>query len=70
MGWQLSPNVPEFVVSPASLSRQFVEQGLSLLEVCGVKALGEPAVDGCQQLACCFPLALLLPQPAQAHGRS
>src|SRR5262249_9730366 len=34
----------------------------------GVKALGEPAIDWCQQLAGLDVLALLLPQARQAHG--
>src|SRR6266446_2786852 len=49
-------------------SRQGVQQRLRLLQVGGVKALGEPAVDRDQQLAGFVPLALALPQPAQAHG--
>ena len=41
---------------------------LGLLEIGGVKALGEPAVDRRQQLVGLGALALLLPQPTQAHG--
>ena len=44
------------------------QQRLRLLQVSGVKALGEPAVDRCQQRTGFGALALLLPQPAQAHG--
>src|SRR5262245_9784739 len=44
------------------------EQHLRVHQVGRVKALGEPAVDRCQQLAGLGPLALLLPQPCQAHG--
>ena len=33
----------------------------------GVKAFGEPPVDGCQQRPGFRTLALLLPQPRQAH---
>src|SRR5262245_1115507 len=40
-----------------------------LLQVGGVKALREPVVDRRQQFARLDPLALLLPQPRQAHGR-
>jgi hypothetical protein len=35
-----------------------VEQRLGVLEVGRVEALGEPAVDRCQQLVCVLPLAL------------
>jgi hypothetical protein len=52
------------------LSPQLCQQCLGLLEVGGVKALGEPAVDRREQLARCVPLALLLPQSAQARGRA
>ena len=38
--------VPEAHV--AELSRERLQQGLGLLEVGGVKALGEPAVDRCE----------------------
>jgi hypothetical protein len=44
------------------------QQRLGLLQVGGVKALGEPAVDRRQQLARFGALALLLPQAAQADG--
>jgi hypothetical protein len=37
--------------------------------VAGVKALGEPAADQCQQLPGLGAFALLLPQAAQAHRR-
>ena len=49
--------------------RQCLQQRLGLLEVRGVKALGEPAVDRCQQRMGFGALALLLPQATQAHGR-
>ena len=42
--------------------------GPGFLEVSGVKTLGAPAVDRCQQLPGLSALALLLPQVAQAHG--
>jgi hypothetical protein len=45
----------------ASLSRQFLQQRLSLLQVSGVKALGKPAVDRRQQVMGFRALALLLP---------
>ncbi len=43
------------------------QQRLRLLQVSGVKALGEPTVDRRQQLAGLVPLALALPQPTQTH---
>ena len=51
-----------------TISPQLLQQRLGLLEVGGVKALGEPAVDWGQQLASLRALALLLPQAAQTHG--
>src|SRR5262245_32274235 len=45
-----------------------VEQRLGLLQVRSLKALGEPAVDRCQQLASRHEPALLLPQASEAHG--
>src|SRR5262244_2669940 len=48
---------------------QLRQQGLRLLEVCRVKALGEPAIDRGQELARILPLALVLPQSAQTHRR-
>ena len=50
--------------------RQHLQQCLGLLQIGGVKALGEPGVDRCQQLTGFDALALLLPQPTQAHGGS
>src|SRR5262245_43659463 len=55
-------------VSAGVTLRQGVQQRLGLLEVGGVKALGEPAVDRRQQRARFVPLALLLPQAAEAHS--
>src|SRR5712692_509750 len=49
-------------------SRQRLQQRLGLLQVGRVKAFREPAVDRGQQRACLGPLALVLPQPRQAHG--
>ena len=43
---------------------------MSLPEIGSVKALGEPVVGGSQQVVRCLPLALLLPQVAQAHRRA
>src|SRR5688572_14778393 len=50
------------------LPSQFLQQRLGVLQVGGIKALGEPAVDRCKQLPSLGLLALLLPQATQAHG--
>jgi hypothetical protein len=55
-------------VSSSIALPQGVQQRLGLLEVGGIKALGEPAVDGCQQLIGLCALALVLPQAGQAGG--
>jgi Binding-prot-dependent transport system membrane comp, N-term/Binding-protein-dependent transport system inner membrane component len=64
-----SGHSPAKACSVAGTLREFLQQRLRLLEVCRVKALGKPAVDGGQQLAGFSPLTLALPQPAQAQGR-
>jgi hypothetical protein len=43
-------------------SGQLFKQRLGLLQVGGVKAFGEPAVDGLDQVSGFIPFALLLPQ--------
>jgi hypothetical protein len=48
---------------------QFGQQGFGLPQVGGVKPVDKPAINICQERAGLVPLALLLPQPAQAHGR-
>jgi hypothetical protein len=55
-------------VSTGVALRQRLQQCLRLLQVSGVKALGEPAVDRREQLVGLTAFALLLPQPAQARG--
>src|SRR5262249_3541599 len=45
------------------------EHRLGLLQICCLKALGEPAVDRRQELPRLLPLTLALPQLAQAHCR-
>jgi len=55
-------------VSTSVALRQRVQQCLRFLQVEGVKALGEPAVDRRQQLVGFRPPALLLPQARQAHS--
>jgi hypothetical protein len=49
-------------------SYEFFQQRPSLLEVRGVKALGEPAVDRRQQFVGFRTPVLLLPQARQAHS--
>src|SRR6516165_9163115 len=58
------------IVCPLVGSRQLVEQPLRFFQVGGVEALGEPAVDGRQQLARLALPALLPPQPGEARGRA
>src|SRR5262245_42497432 len=63
------PGVSRSKGMPAGVTlRQGVQQRLGLLEVGGVKALGEPAVDRCEQIVGVGAPALLLPQARQAHG--
>jgi hypothetical protein len=47
---------------------QFLQQLLGVLQVGRIKALGEPAVDRCQEIVSGFSLALLLPQATEAQG--
>jgi hypothetical protein len=47
--------------------RQFVEHCLGLLQVQGVKALAEPAVDRNEKLSGFVSLSLIAPQPCHAH---
>ena len=50
------------------IERLSAEQRLGLLEIGRVKALSEPTIDRREQLARFGPLALLLPQTAQAQA--
>src|SRR6185436_10698842 len=50
------------------LAPEFLQQRFRLLQVGGVKALGEPAVDRRQQRAGFSVLVLLLPEARQARG--
>ena len=50
-------------------SRQFVEQHLCVLQIGGVEALGEPAVNGRQQLARFGPPALFGPQLGEGSSQ-
>jgi hypothetical protein len=54
-------------VSAGVALRQRRQQCLGLLQVGGVKALGEPAVERRQQVVGLGALALVLPESAQAH---
>src|SRR5713101_5911836 len=51
-----------------ALGSQLLEQRLRLLQICRIKALGEPAVDWRQQLAGRGAFTLALPQASQTHG--
>jgi len=52
---------------PFACSRKFVEQRFCVSHIGGVEALGEPVVNGCQQLACFGPPPLLSPQAGEAR---
>jgi len=52
------------------LSRQLVEQGLGLLQVERVEALGEPPVDRGEKIVGLLPFALITPKPGHAHRRA
>jgi hypothetical protein len=45
---------------------QLLQQCLGILEVRRVKALSEPAVDGCQEVVGFLAFTLLLPESSQA----
>ena len=57
-------------VSTEVALRQRVQQCLRLLQVSGVKALGEPAVDRGQQVVHFLALALLLPKSSETSSGS
>src|SRR5262245_42305543 len=48
-------------------SPQLVEQRLRLLQIGGIEALGEPAVDRCEEVAGFGATALIAPKPGEAH---
>jgi hypothetical protein len=55
--------------SPAATgSTQLVEHRPCLFEIGGVEALGEPAIDGRQQVVRLCAAALVVPQPGKARG--
>ena len=51
------------------LCAQLVEQGLGLFQIERVEAFSEPAVDRSEQVASLIPLALIAPEPREAHRR-
>ena len=53
---------------PTAGSRQLVEQPLCFFQVLGVEALGEPAVDGREQVAGVCAAALVAMKPGQVRG--
>jgi len=55
---------------PETLCPQVLQQRFGPLEIGGVKALGEPAVDRCEQLPRFSAFALLLPQATQGQCRA
>ncbi len=63
---RLSRNSPEAPV--ITTLRQFVEQRFGILQIGGVEALGEPAVDRGEQRVRLGGLALVAPQPGEAGG--
>src|SRR5262249_32008373 len=46
---------------------QLIEQDLGLLQVAGLEAFGEPAVERSKKIAGLIPPALIAPQPRHAH---
>src|SRR6516162_3915637 len=46
---------------------QLLEQGLGVLQIGGIEALGEPAIDGREQFMRLGPPALFAPQPSEAR---
>ena len=55
---------------PGALRGQFVEQGLGVLQIGGVKALGEPAVYSDERRVRFVALALFSEQPCEAGSRT
>src|ERR1700730_6914941 len=51
---------------PLPGSRQFVEKLPRIFQIDGVEALGEPAVNGRQEISGCCTPALFAPQPGAA----
>ena len=53
-----------------SALRQFIKQRLSLLQIKGIEAFGEPAVDRSEKIAGLYALALVAPEPRHARCRA
>jgi hypothetical protein len=49
---------------------QFVEERFCLLQVWRVAALGEPGIDGREEVVGLLPLAPIAPEPCEAHRRA
>ena len=49
---------------------QLLQQRFGLLQIFGIKAFGEPLVDGGEQVVGFPLLSLLLPQPSEAGGNA
>ena len=61
------------LTNPGALKQKFSlgessEQGFRLLEIGGLEPFGEPAINLPEELPGCGALALVLPQPTEAHG--
>src|SRR5262249_39090548 len=56
-------------ISMAS-SRKLVDQGLRFLQIGCVETLGEPAVDGSEEIAGFGVAALVAAEPGEARGRA
>src|SRR5690242_15387480 len=59
---------PTWPSAPRRRSSEFVEQPLGVPKVGGVKALGEPPVDGSQEVVGRPPLAPIGPEPRERDG--
>src|SRR3954471_24531159 len=59
---------PTWPSAPRRRSSEFVEQPLGVPKVGGVKALGEPPVDGSQKVVRLPPLAPIGPEPRERDG--
>jgi hypothetical protein len=53
-----------------ALSRQLLQQRLSLFQIERVEAFGKPAVHRSKQIAILIPLALIAPEPRHARRRA
>ena len=58
------------IADTLSRSAQRLQKRLRLLQVGGIEALGEPVVDGDEEVVGFTRLALALPQASQGDGRA